>query len=94
MQVRLPATLRSVFPHRAAAPITPPLPRELLSCDVRALPQERCLVENPEFAVYTAQAPEIPHLLQEVGRLREITFREVGEGTGKQSDLNRFDHHY
>jgi putative hemolysin len=51
-------------------------------------------VETGEFSVYAAQAPEIPHLLQEVGRLREVTFREVGEGTGKHSDLDRFDRHY
>jgi putative hemolysin len=93
-QVKLPAALRSVFPVRAAAPITAALPRELLLCDVQALPRERCLVENAEFAVYAAQAAEIPHLLQEVGRLREVTFREAGEGTGKQSDLDRFDRHY
>src|SRR6266481_4535803 len=72
-QVNLPAALRSVFPPKTAAPITPALPRELLLCDVHALPQERCLVENGEFAVYAAQAREIPHLLQEVGRLREVT---------------------
>jgi len=93
-QVKLPAAWRSVLPGRMAAAITPCLPPELLLCDVGALPRERCLVENPEFAVYAARAPEIPHLLEEVGRLREVTFREVGEGTGKRSDLDRFDRHY
>lgn len=33
-------------------------------------------------------------LLQEIGRLRELTFREVGEGTGRSSDLDRYDAHY
>jgi len=94
MQVNLPAALRSVFPPKTGAPIAPALPRELLLCDVHGLPRERCLVENGEFAVYAAQAREIPHLLQEVGRLREVTFREAGEGTGKRSDLDRFDRHY
>ncbi len=93
-QVNLPAALRSVFPLKAGSPITPALPRELLLCDIQALPKERCLVESGEFSVYAAQAPEIPHLLQEVGRLREVTFREAGEGTGKRSDLDRFDRHY
>ncbi len=37
---------------------------------------------------------EIPHLLQEVGRLREVTFRRVGEGTGKSRDLDSFDDYY
>jgi hypothetical protein len=33
-------------------------------------------------------------ILQELGRLREITFREVGEGTGKACDLDLFDQLY
>jgi putative hemolysin len=93
-QQTFPTALRSVFPGKTATPVAPALPRELLMCDVRALPRERCLVESGDFEVYAAQATEIPHLLQEVGRLREVTFREAGEGTGKRSDLDRFDHHY
>jgi putative hemolysin len=93
-QSRLPIALRSMLPLKAGEPITPPLPGELLACDLRALPADRRLVENNEFAVYAAQANEIPHLLQELGRLREITFREAGEGTGKRSDLDRFDRYY
>lgn len=93
-QVKLPTAFRSALPLKMQEAIPPGLPRELLRCDLRALPPERCLVENGEFLVYAAQAPEIPHLLQEVGRLREIAFREAGEGTGKRSDLDRFDRHY
>ncbi len=93
IHAKLPA-FRSVFPPKAAAPVTPALSRELLLSDLHALPEDRCLVENDEFTVYAAQATEIPHLLQEVGRLREVTFREAGEGTGKQCDLDEFDRHY
>ena len=93
-QTRLPNALRSVLPLKAAEPIRPPLPRERLAGDLDALPADRRLVENNEFVVYAAQANEVPHLLQELGRLREITFREAGEGTGKQSDLDRFDCYY
>jgi putative hemolysin len=93
-QIRLPMAIRSVLPGKTGEAITPGLPRELLLCDVQALPERRCLIENAEFAVYAAQAHEIPHLLQEVGRLREVTFRAAGEGTGKRSDLDRFDRHY
>ncbi|MFT2111161.1 lysophospholipid acyltransferase family protein [Marinomonas sp. 2405UD68-3] len=32
--------------------------------------------------------------IQEIGRLREIAFRTVGEGTGKSADLDKFDQHY
>jgi hypothetical protein len=39
-------------------------------------------------------APLIPHLLREIGRLREVSFRAVGEGTGEDIDLDRFDDYY
>jgi hypothetical protein len=44
--------------------------------------------------VYLAPAHKIEHTLREIGRLREITFREVGEGTNEAIDLDKFDSHY
>jgi len=35
-----------------------------------------------------------PTVLREIGRLREHTFRKVGEGTGSRRDLDKYDHHY
>ena len=35
-----------------------------------------------------------PVVLREVGRLREQTFRLVGEGTGSRRDLDKYDHYY
>src|SRR5262249_1525540 len=46
------------------------------------------------FSVFGAGAPEIPHLLREIGRLREVAFREVGEGTGEEVDVDRYDDYY
>ncbi|MDE2451228.1 MAG: GNAT family N-acetyltransferase, partial [Gammaproteobacteria bacterium] len=37
---------------------------------------------------------EIPWTLQELGRLRELTFRAVGEGTGRSCDIDLFDDYY
>jgi putative hemolysin len=93
-QIKLPQAVRAAFPRKPQEAITPALPSELLLCDLNALPADRCLARNGDFAVYMAQAPEIPHLLQEIGRLREVTFREAGEGTGKRTDLDRFDRYY
>jgi putative hemolysin len=93
-QIKIPQAVRNVLPKKALEAITPALPRELLLCDLQSLPEDRCLARNGDLAVYMAQAPEIPHLLQEIGRLREVTFREVGEGTGKRTDLDRYDRHY
>ncbi len=52
------------------------------------------LVSQGAYSVYQAYSNEIPVLLQEIGRLREITFREVGEGTGEKVDLDKYDRYY
>jgi putative hemolysin len=52
------------------------------------------LLESKNYEVFFAKAKEIPNLLHEIGRLREITFREVGEGTNKEIDLDKFDKYY
>lgn len=52
------------------------------------------LLESKNYEVFFAAAKEIPHVLQEIGRLREITFRDVGEGTNKSIDLDKFDKYY
>lgn len=46
------------------------------------------------LSVYCAHSHEIPETLQEIGRLRETTFRDVGEGTGLDVDLDKFDRYY
>jgi putative hemolysin len=68
--------------------------RELLGGEVAKLPRERTLVETDDFWVLLAKSHEIPNVLHEIGRLREITFRQAGEGTGKAVDLDHFDDHY
>jgi putative hemolysin len=68
--------------------------RRLLSDEVAALPPECELIRNGDFTVYLAGALQIPRLLLEIGRRRELAFRLVGEGTGRQIDLDWFDDHY
>jgi putative hemolysin len=67
---------------------------EQVAAEIESLPAEQLLTENDAYAVYAAQSDQIPHALREVGRLREITFREEGEGTGKALDIDRFDRYY
>ena len=52
------------------------------------------LTQSKNYEVFLAPACEMPNILQELGRLREITFRAVGEGTNEPSDLDRYDAHY
>ena len=52
------------------------------------------LAKQGQLTVFVGTAAEMPHLLREIGRLREITFRAVGEGTGEDVDIDRFDDYY
>ena len=79
---------------RAKAPVISPVPSSLLMREVQSLPSRQRLVEKGELGVYIAESSQVPNMLNEIGRLREITFREVQEGTGKSIDLDRFDAHY
>ena len=65
-----------------------------LARDVAALPPARKLCGNGGLSVWIGSAAELPHVLREIGRLREIAFRGAGEGTGHSRDLDRFDSHY
>ena len=46
---------------------------------------------NGKNKIYIFSANEAPHLMRELGRLREITFRDAGGGTGKGMDIDEFD---
>lgn len=56
--------------------------------------QDLRLLTSRNYEIFLAEAAIIPNILEEIGRLREITFREIGEGTNKFIDLDRFDQHY
>ncbi|MFZ0133316.1 MAG: lysophospholipid acyltransferase family protein, partial [Desulfobacterales bacterium] len=64
-------------------PIAAPMAKADLLADLAGLPHAQCLISSGHLAVYIAWASQIPHLLNEIGRLREITFRDACEGTGK-----------
>jgi putative hemolysin len=88
------AALRSRLTIKIQGPVAAEVSRAVLVEEVGSLPEDRCLAESGDLAVYLGAAKEIPQMLREVGRLRELTFREAGEGTGKSVDLDRFDSYY
>lgn len=65
-----------------------------LTREVNLLTPDRTLVETDEFSVLLGKADELPGVLMEIGRLREIAFRQAGEGTGREIDLDSFDKYY
>lgn len=78
----------------ALQPVVPAVPTADIAADVAALPEAQCLSTSGALRVYFGSAPQLPNVLREIGRLREITFRLVGEGTGRGIDLDQFDPHY
>jgi len=93
LQSRLSA-VQSRFAWNLQEPIADSVSPDLLAGEIGNLGPERCLAQSGDLAVYRGSAWEMPQLLREVGRLRELTFRNVGEGTGKSRDLDRFDDYY
>ena len=65
-----------------------------LPTEIENLPAERTLFIQGDFRVFMTTQKHTPGVLGEIGRLREISFREVGEGTGKETDPDDFDSYY
>ncbi|HMX41377.1 MAG TPA: lysophospholipid acyltransferase family protein, partial [Saprospiraceae bacterium] len=75
-------------------PLAPPADPQLVAGEIAALPPEMHLVARGQFDVYVAPFRAIPNTLFEIARLRELTFRTVGEGSGKPRDMDEFDVYY
>lgn len=75
--------------------IVTPIDSKIMVDEVNYLREKDCrLLQSKNYEVYLASARDIPNILREIGRLREITFREVGEGTNEAIDLDTFDTYY
>ena len=74
--------------------IAEPIDNQLIIKDIESLTFENLIVSQSEFDILVAEAKSIPNVLLEIGRQRELTFRSVGEGTGKSRDLDEFDLYY
>lgn len=68
---------------------------EVLEGEIEKLREKDArLLQSKNYEVFLAQAQDMPFLLKEIGRQREVTFREVGEGTNNAIDLDEFDSYY
>ena len=65
-----------------------------IESEINLLEEKYLLFSSENYKVFCAPYKKIPLTLNEIGRLREITFREVGEGTNRSSDLDEFDLYY
>lgn len=74
--------------------IIDPIPNEIILSEVEFLKKEFLLFSSSNFKVICAPSMQMPNVMNEIGRLREITFRQVGEGTNKSIDIDEFDLYY
>jgi putative hemolysin len=79
---------------RFLEPLIEPVDAAVIDREIASLPAESLLVDAGGMRVYCAAACSLPATLRELGRLRELTFRAVGEGSGRSADLDAFDEHY
>ena len=93
-RLRLVPRIAKPAPLKEHKPTVEETPAEVLGEEIGRLAPEQCLERTAEQAVFVARAHQIPATLREIGRLREIAFRAVGEGTGEALDLDAFDSYY
>ena len=80
---------------KPAERIVTPVDSNLMISEVENIKEKDCrLLASKNYEVYLASAEDIPNILREIGRLREITFRAIGEGTNNAIDLDTFDSYY
>ncbi|MFZ6052114.1 lysophospholipid acyltransferase family protein [Halocola ammonii] len=80
------------FPRKEEE-IIEPVDSAIIEKEIEALEPFK-IFEYEEFDCFITESSNIPKLLREIGRLREITYREVGEGTNKSVDLDEYDLYY
>ncbi len=56
--------------------------------------KDKMLFRNGNYEIFFAQYNDIPSVMREIGRQRELTFRKIGEGSNLPFDLDEYDEHY
>lgn len=80
--------------RKKASPVEELEDPEVLKQEVDGLRKEFCVLKEKNYEVYITPTSRIPLAIKEIGRLRELTFRDIGEGTNKAIDLDGYDVYY
>jgi len=75
-------------------PIVSPLPSHIIAEEFNSIRPDYELFSTKNYSVLCTPIDIIPKIFNEIGRLREVTFREIGEGTNKSIDIDEFDFYY
>jgi hypothetical protein len=82
------------FNQKKEQPIAAPLPPDELKQAFEQLDTRYIVTSRGQFDVYVAPFQALGNIMFEIGRLRELTFRTAGEGTGRPRDMDAFDLYY
>jgi len=89
---QIPGTLKI---PKAPRKIATAVRTEVIQGEIEKLREKDCrLLQSKNYEVFLAQAHDMPFILKEIGRQREVTFRAIGEGTNNAIDLDIFDEYY
>ena len=70
-------------------------PTQDIVAEIQALSKnDKMLFRNGNYEVFFASYNDIPSIMREIGRQRELTFRKIGEGSNLPFDLDEYDEHY
>lgn len=85
---------RKPYVPKQVEEVIPAVDPALITREIEEISKEYQLFRIQDNSVYCAPSAKIPNVMREIGRLREITYREVGEGTNKSVDIDEFDAYY
>ncbi|MFA7687092.1 MAG: lysophospholipid acyltransferase family protein [Moheibacter sp.] len=94
--LKIPTTIAINTKSKKPKPVVAETAPELILNEINTLraKEDALLFKNNNYECFFSKANDIPNILRELGRLREITYREIGEGTNLEIDLDRYDVHY
>lgn len=87
-KVQLPKSSRRMLP------IADEIHSSFIKKEIEGLKSENLILRKSEYSAFVARTESIPAIMHELGRLREIAFRQAGEGTGQERDLDKYDLYY
>lgn len=75
-------------------PLLAPVEKQLIKQEIEALPASQLLVESADYKVFFGYQAQLPNVVTEIARLRELVFRQHNEGSGEAIDTDGFDATY
>jgi len=88
--LRLGKGKSGIYPTESS--IAHPLSRQDIRQELKK--GERLGTTSDNKQIYLIEHDSAPNLINEIGRLREYSFRKVGEGSGKSRDIDGYDRYY